>query len=71
MTAVTEPPARGRDRPAVYPVNRDPWFDERFTLSFVLDVVEVLVAHGFPRPQSPSDWIELNGALYEFIYAPR
>lgn len=43
--------------------------DPRFTFGFVHDVGEVLARHGFPRVgQSWRDHLELQQALYRFIY---
>lgn len=44
--------------------------DERFSFGLVIDVGDVLVAHGYPRPAS-SDWADLQQALYRFLYSPR
>lgn len=44
--------------------------DPRFNLGLVLDVADVLVAHGYPRPAS-TDWAELQQALFRFLYLAR
>ncbi len=43
--------------------------DGRFTFGLVCDVGEVLARHGFPSiDDSPRDHVELQLALYRFIY---
>lgn len=62
MTAVDEHTAA-----SIYPLaaaNDDP----RFSLGLVLDVADVLVAHGYPRPGT-EDWVDLQQALYGFLHA--
>ena len=42
--------------------------DPRFTFGLVIDVAEVLEQHGYPSPQSGRDLVELQQALYRFLY---
>lgn len=59
------------DPPAdVYPLPQ-PDDDPRFTLGLIIDVANVLIAHGYPRPVTGSDYVELQQALFRFIYVGR
>jgi GTP:adenosylcobinamide-phosphate guanylyltransferase len=42
--------------------------DQRFTFGLVHDVAEVLVSHGFPRLVVGGDLVELQQALFRFLY---
>lgn len=54
----------------VYPLPR-PAHDERFTFGLIIDVADVLVAHGYPRPATGGDLVALQQALFGFLYADR
>jgi hypothetical protein len=42
--------------------------DQRFTFGLVHDVAVVLAEHGFPSVVAGGDWVELQQALFGFIY---
>lgn len=42
--------------------------DPRFTLGLVVDVSEVLAAHGYPPVKAGGDLVELRQALFGFLY---
>jgi len=42
--------------------------DPRFTLGLVIDVIRVLEEHGYPKVESGPDIVELQQALFGFIY---
>lgn len=67
MSADDRPPD---DRPPAYPLPQAD-DDPRFTFGLVLDVAELLVTHGYPRPAAGADWVELQQALFRFLYSPR
>ena len=52
-----------------YPLPR-PDHDIRFTLGLVADVADVLVAHGYPHVNGGRDIVELQQALFRFLYEP-
>ena len=52
------PAARSRRRP-------------RFTFGLVLDVADVLERHGYPPVQTGRDLVDLQQALYRFLYVER
>ncbi len=52
----------------VYPVRPLPENDDRFTRGVALDVAEVLVRHGYPPVTAGRDFLELQRALYRFLY---
>lgn len=56
--------------PRTYPLPQ-PDDDPRFTIGLMIDVIDVLIAHGYP-PLSDSglDHVELQGALFRFLYTP-
>ncbi|MER5814276.1 hypothetical protein [Streptomyces californicus] len=64
MAPDSTPAAAGR----VYPITPPPDDDARFTAGLVLDVADVLTQHGYPRPVSGLDWVELKMALFRFLY---
>jgi hypothetical protein len=68
MTATAPPATEPVDRRPAYPLPA-PAADPRFTYGLVLDVADVLTAHGYPPPQS-SDWAELMSAVFGFLYQP-
>ncbi|WP_168356872.1 hypothetical protein [Streptomyces rhizosphaericola] len=51
-----------------YPIVPRPADDTRFTAALALDVADVLTRHGYPRPTSGLDWVELKLALLHFLY---
>lgn len=59
------------DRPErVYPIPRPVDDDPRFTHGLMLDVASVLTDHGYPPVRAGRDWVELQQALFRFLYAP-
>ena len=52
-----------------YPLNR-PDTDARFSYGLLLDVADVLAAHGYPRPATGADLVALQQALFGFLYGP-
>jgi hypothetical protein len=60
---VTETPRR-------YPISRPAdGNDSRFTMAVTLNVAKVLEKHGFPTIENGRDWVNLQQALFDFIYA--
>jgi hypothetical protein len=56
--------------PRTYPLPR-PDDDSRFTFGLVLDVADVLTAHGYPPLSGGGDdHVQLQQALFRFLYAP-
>ncbi|UCM89189.1 hypothetical protein [Streptomyces marincola] len=51
-----------------HPIRPLPQDDGRFTLGLTLDVAEVLVRHGYPPITSGRDFLQLQQALYRFLY---
>lgn len=51
-----------------YPIRPRPAEDSRFTLGFALDVAKVLKEHGYPAVTSGRDFLELQQALFGFLY---
>lgn len=51
-----------------YPITPAPDEDPRFTLGLALDVANVLKAHGYPEITSGLDLVELQQALFRFLY---
>ena len=51
-----------------YPLPR-PADDPRFTVGLWIDVVKVLTEHGYP-PLTGPDVVELQQALFQFLYGP-
>jgi hypothetical protein len=43
--------------------------DARFTLGLLADVAEVLARHGYPAVEAGGDLIDLQQALFRFLYA--
>lgn len=58
----------GRAYPVTRPGGGDS--DARFTFGLALDVGEVLEAHGYPPVSNGHDFVELQAALFRFIYGP-
>ena len=42
--------------------------DARFTFGLILDVRDVLTQHGYPQMTSGDDLVELQQALFRFLY---
>ena len=56
-------------RPArTYPLP-PPADDPRFTYGLLFDVADVLAAHGYPRAMAGADLVNLQLALFGFLYA--
>lgn len=53
-----------------YPINPAPTDDPRFTFGLAKDVADVLQAHGYPEITSGLDFVDLQQALYRFLYVP-
>ena len=54
----------------LYPVGPAPDDDPRFTRGLALDVARVLETHGYPEITSGRDFLELQQALFRFLYGP-
>jgi hypothetical protein len=68
MTAArTTTEVRTGTRPRLYPMPA-PGDDPRFTFGLLIDVLDVLQTHGYPRPAAGGDLIELQQALFGFLY---
>lgn len=53
----------------VYPVAPESGDDDsRFTNGLLLDVVEVIESHGYPKIAAGRDLLELRISLYRFLY---
>lgn len=52
-----------------YPLPRRPEGDPRFTFGLIRDVAKVLADHGYPPIVSGADHVDLQQALFGFIYA--
>lgn len=52
----------------VYPLPR-PDDDPRFSFGLAVAVADVLAAHGYPPVRAGGDLIELQQALFGFLYA--
>lgn len=50
-----------------YPLPR-PIDDDRFTFGLAVDVAQVLVEHGYPPLHGGADLVELQQALFSFLY---
>lgn len=51
-----------------YPIRPRPADDPRFTLGLALDVAKVLHEHGYPQVINGRDFLELQQALFGFLY---
>lgn len=51
-----------------YPIQPRPEEDSRFTLGLALDVAKVLKDHGYPEITGGRDFLELQQALFGFLY---
>jgi hypothetical protein len=67
-TPRTDRPARAYPLPRPAPAT-DEDGDARFTHQLILDVVDVLVAHGYPSPAG-HDWGHLVHGLHHTLHAP-
>ncbi|OAA28232.1 hypothetical protein UG55_1006205 [Frankia sp. EI5c] len=54
--------------PRVYPLD-PPAEDPRFTLGLTFDVARLLESHGYPAITSGADLLELQMALFRYLYA--
>lgn len=52
----------------LFPITPLPEDDPRFTLGLALDVAEVLHQHGYPQITCGADVVELQQALFRFLY---
>jgi len=52
----------------VYPMKAPP-DDPRFNMGLLIDVTKVLAAHGYPPVSHGLDLVELQQALFNFLYA--
>ena len=68
MTGTAQPAVEPVDRRPAYPLPA-PAADHRFTYGLVLDITDVLTAHGYPPPAA-SDWADLMTAVSGFLYQP-
>ncbi|WP_328614530.1 hypothetical protein OHS58_48520 [Amycolatopsis sp. NBC_00348] len=50
-----------------YPIPA-PAEDARFTFGLVLDLADVLHRHGYPKITSGDDFVELQQAVWRFLY---
>jgi hypothetical protein len=53
-----------------YPIIPAPDEDPRFTLGLAIDIADVLEAHGYPAITGGLDFVDLQQALYRFLYGP-
>jgi hypothetical protein len=51
-----------------YPIRPQPEDDPRFTLGLTHDVAKVLEGHGYPPISSGLDFVDLQQALFKFLY---
>ncbi|MFD9222047.1 hypothetical protein ACFWDI_18995 [Streptomyces sp. NPDC060064] len=51
-----------------YPIQPQPEDDPRFTFGLTKDVADVLAAHGYQQITSGGDFVELQQALFRFLY---
>jgi hypothetical protein len=56
-------------RPA-YPLRRPASDDQRFTVELVMDISDVLAAHGYPPIATGNDLLRWQNALFTIIYHP-
>lgn len=54
-----------------YPITPTPEDDPRFTAGLLHDVCDLLERHGYPRPAKAADLVDLQQALYRYLYVPR
>lgn len=53
-----------------YPITPAPDNDPRFTFGLAKDVADVLETHGYPKITAGLDFVDLQQALFRFLYAP-
>jgi hypothetical protein len=53
-----------------YPLRRPASGDQRFTVGLVMDICQVLVAHGYPPIATGNDLLRWQNALFDIIYHP-
>jgi hypothetical protein len=53
-----------------YPISPAPADDPRFTFGLAKDIADVLEAHGYPKISNGLDFVDLQQALYQFLYGP-
>lgn len=51
-----------------YPIRPRPDDDSRFTVGLALDVAQVLKDHGYPQVANGRNFLELQQALFQFLY---
>lgn len=51
-----------------YPIRPVPDDDPRFTFGLTVDVAAVLQSHGYPKITAGGDIVDLQQALYRFLY---
>lgn len=54
-----------------FPIRPKPADDSRFTRGLTLDVAKVLQEHGYPEITSGRDFLDLQQALFGFLYGDR
>lgn len=54
-----------------YPIRPRPDEDPRFNLGLTIDVAQVLADHGYPPIEHGLDLVDLQQALYGFLYGDR
>ena len=54
-----------------FPIRPEPADDGRFTFGLVFEIQDVLIKHGYPSDWSGADLVELQQALYRFLYSER
>lgn len=52
----------------VYPIRPESDEDPRFTFGLTREVAEVLERHGYPPVSAGGDLVDLQQALYRFLY---
>jgi hypothetical protein len=52
-----------------YPISPAPADDSRFTFGLTKDIADVLETHGYPKITAGLDFVDLQQALYRFLYA--
>lgn len=53
-----------------YPISPAPDDDPRFTFGLAKGVADVLESHGYPKITGGLDFVDLQQALFQFLYAP-
>ncbi|MEU2236117.1 hypothetical protein [Streptomyces vietnamensis] len=51
-----------------YPIQPRPEDDPRFNVGLTVDVIKVLEDHGYPPVKNGLDIVDLQQALYHFLY---